>query len=119
MAQTDPNKALHFSDGKPGVDQIPAEVLLELGQVYTYGMQKYHRDNWKQGNDWHEFYGSALRHLLAFQSGEDIDPESGLPHLVHAAWNCITLRWYQLAGVGQDTRDDRIRNGEEVNHESE
>lgn len=99
-----PDKALHYSADKPGVDQIPPDVLLEWGDIFTYGAKKYARDNWRKGTEWHEFYGSALRHLARFWGGEDIDPETGLPHLVHALWNCGALRYYQLHGVGTDDR---------------
>lgn len=98
-------KAAHFSDSKSGVDQIPVEILLEWGEVFTMGAEKYGRDNWKGGTDWHEFYGSALRHMFAFWKGEDTDPESGLPHLAHAIWNLATIRYYQLHKLGMDTRN--------------
>lgn len=104
MAQNDPGQALHFSEGKPGVDQIPPQILIELGEVFSYGEQKYFRDNWLRGNEWHEFYGSALRHLFKFWMGEDIDPESKLPHLAHALWNVMALRVYQLRSLGHDDR---------------
>lgn len=100
-----PDKAKHFSEGKSGVEQIPPAILLELGDVYTFGANKYGRDNWKQGAPWYEFIGSALRHLLKFAGGEDRDPESGLPHLAHAMWNLVCLRYYQLFNIGEDTRE--------------
>ena len=113
--------ALHYSDGKSGVDQIPPEILLELGEIYTYGAFKYGRDNWKAGTNWHEFYGSALRHLFAYWSGQDYDhcddsegcegrlaarckKHSRMHHLAHALWNIGTLRYYQMNGLGVDTR---------------
>lgn len=99
--------ASHFSEGKSGVDQIPVEVLIEWGDIFTMGAAKYGRDNWKGGTDWHEFYGSALRHIFKFWNGEDIDEESGLPHLAHAIWNLATIRYYQLHELGKDTRDVR------------
>ena len=99
-------KASHFSADKSGVDQIPVEILLEWGQVFTMGAKKYGRDNWKSGTDWHEFYGSALRHLFAFWKGEDNDPESGLSHLAHAIWNIGAIRYYQLHSLGEDSRDE-------------
>ena len=102
MAVTDPNQALHYSGNKSGVDQIPPEVLLEVGDVYTYGEEKYARDNWLKGNNWSEFNGSALRHLFSFATGEINDPESGLPHLAHAIWNLIALRTYQIHGLGKN-----------------
>lgn len=104
VGQYDDNKALHYSEGKPGVDQIPVEVLLEWGEVFSYGEAKYDRSNWLKGNDWHQFQGSALRHIFAFWKGEDIDPESGLPHLSHAIWNLAALRYYQIHGLGNDDR---------------
>jgi len=100
----DDQKTLHFSEGKPGVDQIPPEILLEWGDVFSFGERKYARDNWKKGTDWHQFYGSALRHLLKWWNGEDIDPESGLPHLAHAIWNVGALRYYQIHQIGTDNR---------------
>lgn len=104
MTETNPDKALHFSEGKPGVDQIPPELLLEWGAVFSYGEAKYARDNWKKGNAWHEFYGSALRHLYKFWLGENIDPESGLPHLSHALWNVAALEYFRLHDMGEDDR---------------
>lgn len=97
-------KAAHFSEGKSGVDQIPPEVLVELGNIYTFGMSKYGRDNWLKGTQWSEFYGSLLRHLLAWRRRQDTDPESALPHLSHALWNCVALLHYQRYGLGEDDR---------------
>ena len=104
MAVIDNKKALHYSEGKEGVDQIPPAVLLEWGRVYTYGEQKYARDNWLNGNEWHEFYGSALRHLYKFWAGEDNDPESTLHHLAHALWNVGALLYFYDRGIGTDDR---------------
>jgi hypothetical protein len=98
------DKALHFSDGKIGFDQLPVEVMMEWARVFDYGAEKYYRDNWKLGTDWHQFYGSALRHIFKWWMGEDIDPETGLPHLAHAIWNVATLRYYQLHELGKDDR---------------
>ena len=102
MAELDDTYALHYSQYKCGVDQIPVEVLVEWGDVFTYGEEKYARDNWLKGGNWHEFYGSALRHLFAFVDGEEFDPESGVSHLVHAIWNLGALRVYQIHGLGQN-----------------
>ena len=105
------DKTLHFSADKSGVDQIPVEMLLEWGQVFTMGAKKYGRNNWKSGTDWHEFYGSALRHMFAFWKGEDMDPESGLSHLAHALWNIGAIRYYQLHKLGEDSRDKPDEDG--------
>lgn len=50
-----------------------------------YGMQKYHKNNWKTGFTWSRLIDAALRHIvLGVAQGEDIDPESGNPHWGHA-----------------------------------
>lgn len=99
-----PINAEHFSANKLALDQIPVEMLQALAAVYQFGEMKYARDNWKRGTDWHEFYGSALRHIVSFWSGQSIDPESNLPHLAHAIWNLTTLMYYENHGVGTDDR---------------
>jgi hypothetical protein len=45
-----------------------------------------------------------LRHVFAFARGEDIDPDSGLPHLDHAACCILFLSSYQKTGTGNDDR---------------
>lgn len=100
-------RALHFSEGKLGVDQIPVEMLEELARVFDYGAKKYARDNWKKGVPWHEFYGSALRHIFKWWQGEDIDPESNCLHLAHAICNLTFLLWYSKYNVGLDDRAGR------------
>lgn len=66
---------------------IPPEVLVKMANVLTFGAEKYGAWNWRKDGDkteWSRTYSSAQRHLNAFWAGEDIDPESGKEHLVHA-----------------------------------
>jgi hypothetical protein len=44
-------------------------------------MNKYPKDNWKKGLKVSNCFDSTMRHLLALQRGELIDPEDGLPHV--------------------------------------
>ncbi|MES7616818.1 dATP/dGTP diphosphohydrolase domain-containing protein, partial [Cutibacterium acnes] len=48
---------------------------------------------------------ALYRHLLSWQQGNNLDHESGLPHLAHAAWHCLALLAYQQHNAGQDTRN--------------
>ncbi len=69
----------------------------ELALVCGMGAVKYSDDNWRKGYDWGLSYGAMRRHLRAFWTGEDNDPETGLSHLAHAAWHCMVLWKYSNA----------------------
>ena len=83
-----------FDGDKLRYDLIPADALRQLAEVYTMGAKKYDDNNWRKGIKWSRIYGAIQRHINAFWEGEDMDPESGLNHLSHAAWGCFTLLNY-------------------------
>lgn len=78
--------------------------LTEIGKVAGFGAIKYARYNFAKGYRWSLSYDALQRHLMAFWGGENLDPESGLPHLAHAAWHCLTLLTFSLRGKGTDDR---------------
>ena len=80
-----------FNDGKPDLSLIPLETLADEARVWMYGERKYKRHNWMKGMNWSIPLACALRHLAAWQAGEDIDPESGQSHLAHAMCNLRML----------------------------
>lgn len=70
---------------------LPWEALQELGRVYAFGATKYDDFNYARGYKWSLSFDALQRHLWAFWSGEENDPESRLHHLGHAMWHCATL----------------------------
>jgi hypothetical protein len=96
--------ALNYDGGKLRYDLIPADALDELAKVYTAGAEKYADRNWEAGMSWSRAFGSLMRHAWAWMRGEDIDSESGLPHMAHAAFRCLQLLAYAKRGVGGDDR---------------
>lgn len=73
---------------------IPWEQMREVARVYLMGAKKYSRDNWRKGYDWSLSFDSLIRHAEAFWSGENLDPESGLPHPAHVVFHCLTLMYF-------------------------
>jgi hypothetical protein len=86
-----PDAFKKYDDGKPRTDLIPPQPLLEVARVYTYGADKYGADNWRNAPSLRRYLAAAQRHVLAFQDGEDLDDESGLHHLAHAACNMLIM----------------------------
>lgn len=69
-----------------------ADALTAVAQVTTFGATKYTPGGWRTVPDGIDRYTDALyRHLLAHGRGEQLDPDSGLPHLAQAAWNCLAV----------------------------
>ena len=103
-AWADNDHARKFDGDKLRFDLLPADALKELVSIYTYGAKKYADRNWEKGLDWSRPFAALQRHLWAYWGGENIDPESGLPHLAHAAWGCLALLEYARIHPGGDDR---------------
>ena len=83
-----------YNAGKPDLSLIPLETLEDEARVWMYGEKKYKRFNWMKGMAWSIPLACMLRHLAAYQRGEDIDPESGQPHMAHVMCNARMLTYY-------------------------
>ena len=80
-----------YNDGKPAMELVPLLALEDCARVFDYGRRKYSDWNWAKGMPWSAPLACLLRHMAAWQRGEDLDPESGLPHLGHAMCNLVML----------------------------
>jgi hypothetical protein len=69
--------------GKPRTDLLDPLALEGISRVLGFGAQKYAAHNWRGGISYSRLIGAALRHIFAIVRGEDIDPESGFPHVDH------------------------------------
>lgn len=94
---------------KPRLDLIPTEAIVEIAKVLTFGAIKYDEWNWARGMKWSRVIGAAERHIGAFKGGEDIDPETGLSHIAHAACNLMFLLFYEQHR--RDNDDRRMSHG--------
>jgi len=83
-----------YDQEKPRWDLLPLNTVEDIVKVMTFGAKKYGDNNWKQVKPKQRFFAAALRHLTAYQSGEIIDKESGLPHLAHALCSILFLHWH-------------------------
>jgi hypothetical protein len=96
-----------FDSGKPMLSLIPSGPWLEVGKALTYGAQKYDPYNWTKGIKWSRLIDAKLRHTLAFNAGDDLDDESGLPHLAHSI--CSDLFLLEFMRTHREL-DDRHKN---------
>lgn len=94
-----------FDGDKIRFELLPIYALSETSKVLTFGAKKYGDWNWAQGISYSRLEGATLRHLVAFMDGEDLDAESGLPHLAHAI--CELMFLLDMTRNGKQKFDDR------------
>ena len=96
-----------YDDGKPRWALLPPGPLEEVARVYTFGATKYEADNWRKGMLWSRTFSAIMRHCWAFWRGETHDPETGLHHMAHACFGCLTLIEYTNKKTKTDDRPFR------------
>ena len=116
----DANPKTQYGLAKPGLSKVPPLPLFAIGQVMADGAAKYGPMNWRKDPvSSSTYYDAAMRHLMAWWDGQDLDPMTGLSHLAHVAANmCILLDadsgpWLQddrpLAGFANEYISDNTR----------
>ena len=101
------NGADRHNSSKPMLSTLlDSPMALEgLARRFEFGIKKYHRGDYKKGFPFTELIDSAMRHLIAFQNGELMDPEHpATDHLDAALWNIFILSEQVKTGTGTDDR---------------
>lgn len=100
------NKGLKHDGEKPPLAYIPLAALFAEGEAFKYGAGKYAPFNYKNGIAVTRTLSAALRHIVQFLNGEDVDAESGVNHLGCARAN-LAMALDTLANHPQ--LDDRFK----------
>jgi hypothetical protein len=84
----DPHKHDHHKPSLSPLLTIAPAALATVAAVRAYGRKKY-----PSGSELKvsraRYIDATLRHIAAYLNGESTDPESGLPHLAHAACSLL------------------------------
>ena len=97
-------EAMKFDQDKLPLNLLSTEAMNQTAAVLKFGAQKYAEHNWRGGFKWSRPLAAAMRHLTAFNDGEDKDPESGLSHLAHAACCIMFLLEFEKTHPELDDR---------------
>lgn len=101
--------ASRFNQGKRRWNLLPLEVFEPVVKVLEFGANKYAAWNFAEGDglSWTEVLDSMKRHIMAWERGEDLDPESGESHLGHIGCNLMFLLYYMQYIEQYSSKDDR------------
>jgi hypothetical protein len=90
---------------KAPLSTVPMGVIVEMGVGMLEGAAKYGRHNYRcAGVRASVYYDAVMRHLIAWWEGEDIDPDSGMPHVTKAMCTLAVLRDAQMQNMCADDR---------------
>ena len=92
VIKSDTNQDAKADKGKPRPSLVPPALIDGVMQTREFGTARYGGpENWR-GVEPHRYWDALLRHVLAaWNDWKAIDPESGMPHLWHAATNAAFL----------------------------
>lgn len=96
--------------GKPRMELIPTEFLIETAKALTFGSKKYGDHNFRKGLSYSRLLGAAKRHIELELATVESDLESGESHLAHAA---ASLAMYAFMKTHKKDLDDRFKYTEE------
>jgi len=104
--QKNPKLIQAEKEGKIPYDKLPWEILASDARVHAHGADKYGERNWRLDKVLASTYeGAIMRHFIAWATGEDIDPDSGEPHLNHIRACCGVILDAEKHGSLIDDRD--------------
>ena len=86
--------AIKFDGGKSpvfrGAVAYFPRAISAVAEVSAFGASKYAWNGWQSVPDGYNRYSDAMvRHLGYEGTGEVLDPDSGLLHAAHTAWNAL------------------------------
>lgn len=95
---------IKHDQAKPPVDLVPYEGIEAIAEVLAFGAKKYAPYNWCKGFEYSRLISAAQRHIGQYNSGQDLDEESELNHIAHAACCLMFLLYMQKHKPHLDNR---------------
>lgn len=105
-------KGVKRDDGKAPMALLDHQALTQIAQVMGFGAKKYAAHNWRKGIPLSRLTSAAMRHISAWNDGDDWDAESGLSHLAHAGCCIMFLLSLHHEKPELDDRYDRAHASE-------
>ena len=88
-------------------DLLPPGPLWKVAELYGRGAEKYAPRNWQRGYDWSLSFAAMMRHAWQFWRGEDVDPETGCPHLASVVFHAFAMMEFSDTHPELDDRPHR------------
>lgn len=101
-----PQSASKNDQDKVDLSLIPYIALKAEAKAFMVGEKKYKRYNYTKGHKASQLVAAAMRHLVAWNEGEENDPTDGQPHLGSVRACCAMILRQAELGTLKDDRFD-------------
>ena len=103
VKDTNPKDAIGIK--KAPLSTVSGPFMMATGLAMMEGARKYGRHNYRAaGVRASVYFDAIMRHMMAWWEGEDLDPDSGIPHPIKAA-ACLAVLYDCM--VFGNLNDDR------------
>ena len=107
--QTPASGGIKHDSGKPDPTFLSWELVQGVAKVREFGAKKYSRNNWKKGLGVERNIAAAIRHLYQALNESNLDPESGLPHFMHAVCSIEQAYYDSIHHPELDGRPEEVK----------
>lgn len=104
-----PAGGVKHDSGKPDPTFLSWELVQGVAKVREFGAKKYSRNNWKKGLGVERNIAAAIRHLYQALNESNLDPESGLPHFMHAVCSIEQAYYDSIHHPELDGRPEEVK----------
>lgn len=105
LTEQETTSARH-NTGKINPIELDPQFIMGIAEVLSKSRTKYPEFNWALPTKLSTPYASLFRHLMAFQSGQDVDPEDGCHHMLKVAVNAMFIHYHNVNN--KEESDDRF-----------
>lgn len=96
--------------GKARYDLLGWRTIDDMARIMADGAAAHGDEGWKTlPNAKDRYFSAAMRHIVAWRNGENIDVDSGFHHLAHAICNLMFL--LELTKGSDYTKLDELMSG--------
>lgn len=87
-----------YDTGKRRWSLVPWDALAQVVDVLEHGAKLHGDENWQHVRPTSRYWNACMRHLIAYQLGEQADPDTGASPLAHAICDLLFLLWFETHG---------------------
>lgn len=99
-------KECKLDQGKARLDLVPPTAIEAIGEIMTYGLEKYYEGSWKEVEA-KRYRAALMRHMCEYlREPYGVDKESNKPHIWHVLTNAAFLCELEIKNIQEELKNE-------------